>query len=105
MLTVYAEAFERDGDPEDFSLVAIVAHERGHQLLARHPHLIKRVEGISIATEEILSSLIGAMLCSAESDRDSLMAKATVELINYGEAVDSAIRRLQKLWNLLETLL
>ena len=32
LLTVYAEAFERDADPEDFSLEAILAHERGHQL-------------------------------------------------------------------------
>jgi hypothetical protein len=30
LLTVYAEAFERDADPQDFSLEAILAHERGH---------------------------------------------------------------------------
>jgi hypothetical protein len=42
LLTVYAEAFERDANPEDFSLEAILAHERGHQLLARHPRLAKR---------------------------------------------------------------
>src|SRR2546421_6255 len=35
LLTVYAEAFDRDADPDDFSLDAILAHERGHQLLAR----------------------------------------------------------------------
>jgi hypothetical protein len=33
LLTVYAEAFERDADPEDFSLEAMIAHERGHQIL------------------------------------------------------------------------
>ena len=27
LLTVYAEAFERDANPEDFSLEAIVAHD------------------------------------------------------------------------------
>ena len=32
LLTVYAEAFDRDADPDDFSLSAIIAHERGHQL-------------------------------------------------------------------------
>jgi hypothetical protein len=105
LLTIYAEAFERDADPDDFSLEAIVAHERGHQLLARHAGLAKRVEGVSIATEEILASLLGAMLCFNDSDRDSLMAKATVELINHCEAADIAIRRLQELWNLLETFL
>ena len=46
--------------------------------------LVEKVEGISIATEEILASLVGAMLCSADTDRDSLMAKATVELITHG---------------------
>jgi hypothetical protein len=27
LLTVYAEAFERDADPQDFSLEAMIAHE------------------------------------------------------------------------------
>jgi hypothetical protein len=30
VLMVHAEALDRDADPEDFSLRAIVAHERGH---------------------------------------------------------------------------
>src|SRR5947207_14985415 len=52
LLTVYAEVFERDAGPEDFSLDAILAHERGHQLLARHPRIAKRVRGrISAASE------------------------------------------------------
>src|SRR5438445_1868677 len=60
LLTVYAEAFERDANPVDFSLEAIIAHECGHQLLARHPRIVKRVEGrTSIASEEILASLLG----------------------------------------------
>jgi hypothetical protein len=29
LLTVYAEAFERDADPEDFSLKAMIAHPAG----------------------------------------------------------------------------
>jgi hypothetical protein len=106
LLTVYAEAFERDADPEDFSLEAILAHERGHQLLARHPRIAKRVRGrISAASEEILASLLGAMICAAEADRDALVAKATVELLNHGEALEVATRRLQELWDLLEALL
>ena len=106
LLTVYAEAFERDADPEDFSLEAILAHERGHQLLARHRRIAKRVAGrLSAASEEILASLLGAMLCADETDRDALMAKATVELLNHGEELEVATRRLQELWNLLEALL
>jgi hypothetical protein len=107
LLTVYAEAFERDADPEDFSLDAILAHERGHQLLARHPRIAKRVTParISAGSEEILASLLGAMHCAAEADRDALVAKATVELLNHGEALEVSTRRLQELWDLLEALL
>jgi hypothetical protein len=106
LLTVYAEAFQRDTDPEDFSLQAIMAHERGHQLLARHPRISRRLGGrISVGSEEILASLLGAMLCDAPMDRDALVAKATVELLNHGEAIDVATRRLQELWTLLEAIL
>src|SRR5947208_16491913 len=64
LLTVYAEAFERDADPEDFSLEAMIAHECGHQILARHPRIAKRVAGISEASEEIMASLLDAMICT-----------------------------------------
>jgi hypothetical protein len=30
LLLVYAEAFERDADPDDFALEAMIAHECGH---------------------------------------------------------------------------
>src|SRR5438552_3864083 len=69
LLTVYAEAFERDANPEDFSLEAMIAHERGHQILARHRRIAKRVAGISAASEEILASLLGAMICREDTDR------------------------------------
>jgi len=106
VLTVYAEAFERDASPGDFSLEAMLAHERGHQLMARHPRIASRVAGqISAAGEEILASLLGAMLCDKLADRDALVAKATVELLDCGVAMDVATRRLQELWDLLEALL
>ncbi|MFI5460349.1 MAG: hypothetical protein ACHRXM_33445 [Isosphaerales bacterium] len=107
LLTVYAEAFERDADPEDFSLEAILAHERGHQLLARHPRIARRVTTVRISagSEEILASLLGAMHCAAKEDRDALVAKATVELLSHGEALEVSTRRLQELWDLLEALL
>jgi hypothetical protein len=105
LLTVYAEAFERDADPEDFSLAAMIAHERGHQILARHPRIAKRVAGVSEASEEILASLVGAMICPDDADRDSLIAKATVELLDRGQSAEAANRQLQELWDLLEALL
>jgi hypothetical protein len=105
LLTVCAEAFERDADPEDFSLEAMIAHECGHQLLARHPRIAKRVAGLSEASEEILASLLGAMICDADADRVTLFAKATAELLDHGQSVESANRQLQQLWDVLEALL
>ncbi len=105
LLTIYAEAFERDADLEDFSLEAIIAHECGHQILARHPRIAKRVAGLSQASEEILASLLGAMLCRDEADRVTLFAKAAAELLDRGQSAEAANRQLQELWELLEALL
>jgi hypothetical protein len=105
LLTVYAEAFERDADPEDFSLAAMIAHECGHQILARHPRIAKRVAGVSEASEEILASLLGAMICRDDTDRITLLAKATAELLDRGQSAEAANRQLQELWDLLEALL
>jgi hypothetical protein len=105
LLTVYAEAFERDADPEDFSLAAMIAHECGHQILARHPRIAKRVAGVSAASEEILASLLGAMICKNDTDRVTLFAKAAAALLDRGQSAEAANRQLQELWNLLEALL
>jgi len=105
LLTVYADAFERDADPEDFSLEAIVAHECGHQILARHPRIAKRVARVSEASEEILASLLGAMICNDDTECVSLFAKAAAELLECGQTAEAANRQLQELWNLLEALL
>lgn len=105
LLAVYAEAFERDADPEDFSLEAMIAHECGHQILARHPRIAKRVAGVSEASEEILASLLGAMICKNDTDRVTLYAKAIAELLDRGQRVEAANRQLQELWDLLEALL
>src|SRR3989442_12938744 len=45
MLVVYAEAFRRDASSDDFPLAAIIAHERGHQLLHRHERLRRNIPG------------------------------------------------------------
>jgi hypothetical protein len=105
LLTVYAEAFERDAHPEDFSLEAMIAHECGYQILARHPRIAKRVAGVSRASEEILASLLGAMICNSDTGRDSLYAKAAADLIDCGKSADAVTRQLQELWDLLEALL
>ena len=105
LLTIYAEAFERDADPEDFSLEAMIAHECGHQILARHPRIAKRVAGVSVASEEILASLLGAMICSNDTDRVTLFAKAAAELLDRGQSAGAANRQLQELWDLLEAML
>jgi hypothetical protein len=83
----------------------MIAHERGHQILARHPRIAKRVAGISEGSEEILASLLGAMICNADADQVTLLAKACAELLDHGQSIESANRQLQDLWDLLETLL
>ena len=105
LLTVYAEGFDRDADPGDFSIEAMIAHECGHQILARHPRIAKRVAGVSEASEEILASLLGAMICDRDIDRVTLLAKAAAELLDRGQSAASANRQLQDLWELLEALL
>ena len=105
LLTVYAEAFERDADPDDFSLSAIIAHERGHQLLARHPRLAPRLAGLSLAAEEVLASLLGALSLRPGADRDNLVAKAAADLLTAGVDPLEAGRTIQSLWDTLGELL
>ena len=105
LLTVYAEAFERDANPEDFSLGAMIAHECGHQILARHPRIAEKAAGVSEASEEILASLLGAMICNEDADRVTLYGKAFAELLAHGQSVDAATRQLQELSEVLEALL
>jgi hypothetical protein len=101
VLTVYAEAFDRDANPDDFSLAAIVAHERGHQLLARHPRLARRFAGSTLAAEEVLASLLGALVLGPGNDRDTLVAKATVEVLSSGRVPVAAVRLIGDLWDVL----
>jgi hypothetical protein len=105
LLTVFAEAFDRDADPSDFSLSAMIAHERGHQLLARHPRLSQEFGSVTPAAEEVLASLLGAMLVGKEPDRNALVAKATAEVLAGAASAETAIRLIHSLWNQLEELL
>jgi hypothetical protein len=105
LLTVYAEAFERDADPDDFSLEAMIAHERGHQVLARHPRLSALPASAGPAAEEVLASLLGALVLEPGPDRDTLLDKAAFELVSRGAAAETAERVIANLWNLLGRLL
>ncbi|MBY0231503.1 MAG: hypothetical protein K2W96_19635 [Gemmataceae bacterium] len=102
---MYAEAFDRDADPQDFSLRAIIAHERRHQLLARHPRLAARAAGVSVAAEEVLASLLGALVLDPGPDRDALVDKATFDVLKGGTPVDAAARLVEDLWNQLGAIL
>ncbi len=105
LLTVYAEAFDRDADPEDFSLSAIIAHERGHQLLARHPRLSVSLATVSPGAEEVLASLLGALVLKPGPDRDALRQKAAFDLLQRGSTAGMATRVIENLWELLGRLL
>ena len=105
LLTVYAEAFERDANPADFSHKAMIAHERGHQMVARHPRLSRQLLGLSPAAEEVLASLLGAIILGPGSDRDALVAKALAEVLAGGTGSSDAMRLVEDLWNTLEGLI
>ena len=104
LLTVYAQAFERDANPDDFSLRAIIAHERGHQLVARHPDL-SLLRGASPAAEEVLASLLGALALGPGLDRDALVDKATFDVLSAGGTAQAAGNVIRNLWDILGRLL
>ncbi len=106
LLTVYAEAFDRDADIDDFSLDSIIAHERGHQLLARHPRLLRNLPNSwSKVTEEIAASLLGSLLVKDERDQQSLVLKALYDSIQQGLEAEQATTLIAELRGLLEKLL
>lgn len=105
MLIVDAVAFERDADPEDFSLTAMIAHERGHQLVARHPRLAPLLAGASPPAEEVLASVLGALVLEPGVDRDALIHKAFFDILSGGAAAETAAGVVQRLWDQLGELL
>ena len=90
-MVVYAEAFERDADPEDFNLDALIAHECGHQRLHRdtrlHP-VVARFPGD--AFEEILASIVGSLLLGDSESAQTLKWKAIAELHGQGVRAEFA---------------
>lgn len=106
LLIVYAEAFERDADPDEFSLEAIIAHERGHQLLARHERLTRNLpSGWSGVSEEIVASLLGSLLVTEEKDQQDLLLKSLFDAETHGLDADQATALILELRALLEKIL
>ena len=106
MLIVYAEAFERDADPLDYSLRAIIAHERGHQILARNATISRLIAArLSGTAEEIVASVLGAMIVAPQKDENMLMNKALFELLIRGEEPETALSKLENLRSVLERLI
>src|SRR5438876_2773530 len=106
LLIIYAEAFERDANPDDFSLEAVVAHERGHQLLARHARLARNLpRAWSAAPEEIVASLLGSLIVENKKDQQNLVLKALFEAQNQGLQPDRATLLIMELRALLEKII
>jgi hypothetical protein len=79
-MVVYAEAFERDANPDDFRLEALIAHECGHQRLFRVKNLREVLARFPEEFEEILASLVGSILLGDAEPSQMLVWKATAEL-------------------------
>src|SRR5262245_27479003 len=103
LLVVYAEAFTRASTADDFSLEAMIAHERGHQLLARHPRLRRLTRPIvGWVTEEVLASLLGSLLVENVKDQKDLLLKAAAEATDRGMDPQRASLFLTRLREILE---
>lgn len=106
LLLVDAEAFRRDSAGDDFSLEAMIAHERGHQLVCRHERLRRNTpQGMSAVTEEVLASLVGALIAHDPRDGEKLILKALADLVEHGMGLAEASQRIEKVLSHLETIL
>ena len=103
LLVIYAEAFVRDADPEDFSLEALIAHECGHQLVHRNAAWQRVLAGaITSAAEEVLASVAGSVLVERPVDREDLVLKAIHDAVRCGLDFDAASQLVFELRRLLE---
>jgi hypothetical protein len=105
-LVLYAEAFERDADPADFSLEALIAHECGHRRLLRNRGLrtiLTKFPGEPF--EEILASLVSSLLLGEAASAQTLVWKATAELGQLGMSAASTIHFIERLRQLLRPFL
>jgi hypothetical protein len=106
IMILYAEAFERGADPEDFPLEAIVAHEVGHQKLHRDPKFRAVMTQFGGAQfEEILASLVGCVLLGGGVPAHLLLCRAVAELGDRRISGQEAVRMAERLIRLMEQLL
>lgn len=106
IIAVYAEAFERDADPDDFSLTAMIAHECGHQRLTRNPNLrrvLLKFPGTDL--EEVLASVVGSILLGETEASKELVWKATAELGRLRLSSEATLGFIERLRDLLRSLL
>ena len=61
--------------------------------------------GVSPAAEEVLASLLGAMVLAPGPGRDALVEKAAFDVLRGGASAESAERVVRMLWTDLEGLL
>jgi hypothetical protein len=95
-LVVDAWAFRRDASGNDFSLEAMIAHERGHQLLCRHERLRRSLpKPMSPVTEEVLASVVGALVCPRHRDGEMFVLKAIGDLVQRGMSLAEASQRVK----------
>lgn len=76
-----------------------------HQLPAPHPRLSVLTAGVSLVAEEVLASLLGALVLAAGTDRDALGDKATFDALRGGAMAEAAARVVGNLWDQLGALL
>ncbi len=106
IMALYAKAFERDADPEDFPLEAIVAHEVGHQKLHRDPRFREVMRQLGGADfEEILASLVGCVLLGDGVPARLLLCRAVAELGDRRISGQEALRIAERLIRVMEQLL
>jgi hypothetical protein len=106
IMVVYAEAFEREADPEDFALEAMIAHECGHQRIIRDSKVRTVFEKLpSDELEEILASLVGSVLLGDTKSAQTLLWKAFAELGDLGMSDDAAVDFVVRMQRILGQLL
>lgn len=106
LLVVYPVAFRRDSALDDFSLEAIIAHERGHQLICQYARLRRAApKELSQTTEEVLAALVGSVIIDDASASEDLVLQALFLLTERGMHPEEASGRVQNVLKYLETVL
>jgi hypothetical protein len=60
---------------------------------------------VPLETEEVIASVLGAIICPSDADRDALLEKALLELVRLDVGPTDAMRNLRELWVMFKELL